>query len=251
VKKTIAGIALIATLAGILYVPLSGAVQLNQSWRNADKSSAGYAPSPAVTQEAVVQVYVARVVRWRGIFAVHPWISIKPKGAEAYTVHQVIGWRARQNQSVVVANEDIPDRHWFGNKPDLLVDLRGAEAEAVIELVLEAIDSYPFADSYSQWPGPNSNTFIAHIGRQVPELRLNLPATAIGKDYLGRTNLVAKAPSGTGYQLSIFGLFGVLLAWEEGLEINVLTFNLGFNPFKLHAKFPFIGSAGISLSADE
>jgi len=132
VKKTIAGIALIATLAGILYVPLSGAVQLNQSWRNADKSSAGYAPSPAVTQEAVVQVYVARVVRWRGIFAVHPWISIKPKGAEAYTVHQVIGWRARQNQSVVVANEDIPDRHWFGNKPDLLVDLRGAEAEAVI-----------------------------------------------------------------------------------------------------------------------
>ena len=250
-KKIIAGIALIATLAGILYVPLSGAVQLNQSWRNADKSSAGYAPSPAVTQEAVVQVYVARVVRWRGIFAVHPWISIKPKGAEAYTVHQVIGWRARQNQSVVVANEDIPDRHWFGNKPDLLVDLRGAEAEAVIELVLEAIDSYPFADSYSQWPGPNSNTFIAHIGRQVPELRLNLPATAIGKDYLGRTNLVAKAPSGTGYQLSIFGLFGVLLAWEEGLEINVLTFNLGFNPFKLHAKFPFIGSAGISLSADE
>lgn len=250
-KKIIAGIALIATLAGILYVPLSGAVQLNQSWRNADKSSAGYAPSPAVTQEAVVQVYVARVVRWRGIFAVHPWISIKPKGAEAYTVHQVIGWRARQNQSVVVANEDIPDRHWFGNKPDLLVDLRGAEAEAVIELVLEAIDSYPFADSYSQWPGPNSNTFIAHIGRQVPELRLNLPATAIGKDYLGRTNLVAKAPSGTGYQLSIFGLFGVLLAWEEGLEINVLTFNLGFNPFKLHAKFPFIGSVGISLSTDK
>ncbi len=47
--------------------------------------------------------------------------------------------------------------------------------------------------------------------------------------------------------LSLFGLFGVLLAWEEGLEINVLTFNLGFNPFKLHAKFPFIGSAGITL----
>jgi hypothetical protein len=251
VKITVTRIALVATLAGILYVPLSGAVQLNQSWRNADQSSAGFAPSPAVSQEAVVQVYVARVVRWRGIFAVHPWVSIKPKGADAYTVYQVLGWRARRNQLVVVANEDVPDRHWFGNKPDLLVDLRGAAAEAVIDPVLKAIESYPFADSYSQWPGPNSNTFIAHIGRQVPGLRLNLPATAIGKDYLGKTSFVAKAPSGTGYQLSLFGLFGVLLAWEEGLEINVLTFNLGFNPFKLHAKFPFIGSAGITLPEEK
>jgi hypothetical protein len=41
-----------------------------------------------------------------------------------------------------------------------------------------------------------------------------------------------------------------LLAWEEGLEVNLLTFNLGINPFKLHAKFPFIGSVGATPSVE-
>ncbi|NDA85703.1 MAG: DUF3750 domain-containing protein, partial [Burkholderiaceae bacterium] len=33
-----------------------------------------------------------------------------------------------------------------------------------------AVQSYPYADSYTMWPGPNSNTFTAHVGREVPEL---------------------------------------------------------------------------------
>ena len=44
---------------------------------------------------------------------------------------------------------------------------------------------YPYADSYRVWPGPNSNTFTAFVLREVPELRVDLPPTAIGKDYLG------------------------------------------------------------------
>ena len=44
---------------------------------------------------------------------------------------------------------------------------------------------YPYANTYSLWPGPNSNTFTAWIARAVPELETDLPATAIGKDYIG------------------------------------------------------------------
>ena len=157
----------------------------------------------------------------------------------------MIGWRHSAKQSVLRSRKDIPDRHWYGNKPQVLVDLRGEKAEAVIEPILNAIDSYPYPYSYSQWPGPNSNTFIAYIGRQVPELHLNLPATAIGKDYLGPANFIAKAPSGTGYQISALGLFGFLLSKDEGLEVSILTMNFGINPFKLSAKLPAVGAVSV------
>jgi hypothetical protein len=34
------------------------------------------------------------------------------------------------------------------------------------------------------WPGPNSNSFTAWVGLEVPELELNLPFSAIGKDWM-------------------------------------------------------------------
>ena len=37
-----------------------------QSWRNASRAPVGLAPDPAITVEAVVQVYSARAVSWRG-----------------------------------------------------------------------------------------------------------------------------------------------------------------------------------------
>ena len=236
--------AVAVTLLCALGVALSGNAVLGENWRTANRTSASIAPLPDQVEEAVVQVYAARVINWRGLFAVHPWIAVKPRGADAYTVHQVIGWRLEDNLSSVSSREDLPDRHWYGNRPELLVDLRGAEAEAVIEPIRKAIESYPFQDSYSQWPGPNSNTFVAWVGRQVPELRLNLPATAIGKDYIGATNLIDRAPSGTGYQISVFGVLGLLLSLEEGLEVNLLTLNFGINPFKLQAKLPALGMVG-------
>src|SRR6185295_19235111 len=85
-----------------------------------------------------------------------------------------------------------------------------------------AAASYPYAQTYSAWPGPNSNTFVAHLGRQIPELRLDLPSTAIGKDYLPDGAVFARTPSGTGYQVSLSGLLGVLVGQDEGLELNLL-----------------------------
>src|SRR5205085_2134371 len=80
-----------------------------------------------------------------------------------------------------------------------------------------AAESYPYASNYSVWPGPNSNTFIAHLGRQIPELELTLPSMAIGKDYLPAGQLFARTPSGTGYQLSLSGVVGLAAARDEGL----------------------------------
>ena len=78
----------------------------------------------------------------------------------------------------------------------------------------------------------------------MPELRLDLPPTAIGKDYLG-DSLVDRAPSGTGYQFSIKGLLGIMAAVEEGLEINIIGLTFGIDPMSLAVKLPGIGRLGL------
>ena len=90
-------------------------------------------------------------------------------------------------------------------------------------------------------PGPNSNTFLAHLGREIPELRLTLPPTAIGKDYLPDGRIFARTPSGTGYQASIAGLLGLIAGGDEGFELNVLGLVTGFDLARPALKLPGIG----------
>lgn len=221
---------------------------LGRDWRAASRAAAGLAPDPAVTPEAVVQVYAARAVRWRGYFGVHTWVAVKPPDADRYTVYEVNGWRLRRNGSAVTISDRPADGRWFGNAPTLLADARGAEASALLGRIEAAVASYPHATHYRVWPGPNSNTFTAHVLRTVPELRAELPATAIGKDYLG-DRWLARAPSGTGWQISAFGVLGVLAAFEEGLEINVLGLTFGIDPADLAVKLPLAGTLGFGRSA--
>ena len=109
-----------------------------------------------------------------------------------------------------------PDTEWFSAAPTLLRDLRGTDAQVVIDKLDAAVASYPHPDVYRAWPGPNSNTFVAHLGRAIPELRVTLPSNAIGKDYLPAGEIFAHTPSGTGYQASVAGLFGVIAGGDEG-----------------------------------
>ncbi len=82
---------------------------------------------------------------------------------------------------------------------------------------------------------------IAYIALQVPGLHLALPSNAMGKDYLSPITFFAHAPSGTGYQFSLWGIFGIILAKQEGLEINLLGFVYGFSPATRTLKLPGFG----------
>jgi len=126
----------------------------------------------------------------------------------------------------------------------LLVEHRGAAAEAMIPAIEAAIKSYPWPHTYHAWPGPNSNTFLAHIGREVPGLKLDLPANAIGKDYRPLLHPVGLPPSGNGLQVSLLGVLGVIISGEEGMEVNVLGINLGVGFKPLTLRLPFIGQLG-------
>lgn len=214
------------------------------NWREASREPVGLAPDPTVTGEAVIQVYAARAVRWRGYFGSHTWVAVKPSAASAYTVYEVTRWQRRRTGTTVSISERAPDGRWYGNSPELVADIRGAGADALIGRIDAAARSYPYADEYRVWPGPNSNTFTAHILRQVPELRADLPPTAIGKDFLG-PRIAAVSPSGTGVQISFIGTIGLMAGVEEGLELNLLGMTFGIDPLGLAIKLPFAGRFGL------
>jgi uncharacterized protein DUF3750 len=219
-------------------------------WYEARRDATGLAPDPATTTEAVIQVYAARAVAWRGIFAMHTWIAVKPTNAPRFTRYEVIGFGVSEGAPAVRIDRTGPDNYWFGAAPEVVMDRRGPSVDSLIEKVKAAVDAYPYPQSYRAWPGPNSNTFTAFIGRAVPELGLDLPPNAIGKDYLPSGSLFGAAPSGTGYQLSLFGLAGLLAARKEGLELNLLGLTFGIDLASPGIKLPGIGRLGLPSGAE-
>jgi hypothetical protein len=216
------------------------------NWSQASRAPSGQAPDPATAPEAVIQVYAARTVGWRGVFGVHTWITVKREGASAYRRYEVIGWGVERGAPAVRVDRTGPDNDWFGARPELLVDLRGADVDALITRIEAAVAAYPYPSTYRTWPGPNSNTFVAHVARAVPELRLVLPPTAIGKDFLPGGAVMALSPAGRGVQLSLLGVAGVLAGWEEGLEINVLGLTFGIDVKAPALKLPVAGRLGVT-----
>lgn len=217
----------------------------HSDWRTADRSSAKLAPSPSEESAAVVQVYAARTFNWHKFLAVHSWVAFKEKNATAYEVYHVLGWRARDGGRTIAVSQDIPDRKWYGNQPILLNDLRGKIAEAAIPKIREAIQNYPYPNFYRMYPGPNSNTFVSHIIRQVDELQVELPANAIGKDWIGEGDLFGLSESGTGVQFSLFGMLGMTLGVAEGVELNLLGLTFGVDVWRPAVKLPGFGRLGI------
>ena len=242
-RLVLCAVVFIALLASIPLMTLAfGNIATSRDWRTASHRPSGLAPDPAVERRAVVQVYSARTFGWRGAFAVHTWMAAKAPDAEQYSRYEVIGWYARMGQSAVsVTQTKTPDTEWFSAAPEVIRDLRGDEAQAVIAKLPAAVAAYPHPDLYRAWPGPNSNTFVAHIGRTLPELRVTLPATAIGKDYLPAGAFFAQTPSGTGYQASLGGVLGVIAGGDEGFELNVLGLVTGIDFVHPAIKLPGIG----------
>jgi hypothetical protein len=198
------------------------------------------AADPAQVSEAIVQVWGARTRGVKGLFGVHTWIAVKPEGAPAYTVYEIIGWRLRWSDSALVVRNRNPDS-WFGAPGELYAEKRGPGVDELIRRIEKLAAEYPYAKEYTLWPGPNSNTFVAWVTRAVPELEADLPATAIGKDYMG-ARMISSAPSGSGFQFSLAGLLGFAASGVEGLELNILSLNFGVGPSGI--KLPIVGLIG-------
>ena len=213
-----------------------------KAWNEVDWSSSNMLPPAIAKPEAMVHVYAARVGRWRGVFAHHTWIVVKERGASTYTRFDKVAW----GQPVRV-NGWVPDGLWYGHTPQLIGAVEGPAAEAVIPKIRAAVARYPYnrVGGYSIWPGPNSNSFVASVLTAVPEAGIALPPTAIGKDFRADGHVFGRTPSGTGYQLSLYGLCGVTIGWAEGFEVNVLGLVAGLDVRRPALKLPGFGRIGL------
>ena len=210
-------------------------------WRNASWSSTGSLPAAANVPEARVLVMSGRTGGWKGVFAVHSWVVLKAENATSWRRYDVVGWG-----NPVRINNWAPDGLWFGNKPQVVLDLHGAPAAAAIPKIEAAVKAYEYANAgdYRLWPGPNSNTFVATVLRSIPEAEAILPANAVGRDfrpwpYLGLTD------SRTGVEASLWGLLGIKLGWVEGIEANLLGLVVGLDVRNPGIKLPGFGRIGL------
>ena len=206
------------------------------------------APQPDQFDAPVVQVYAARTWGKKGMLAVHTWIVTKRRGADSYNRHEIVGWKLRWSSSALRSNRwgAYDPANWFGNEATLLVDHRGRGVEAMIDKIDAAIATYPYKEEYRLWPGPNSNTFIAYLGLAVPQLQLDLPSTAVGKDYRSVSNLLGPSASGTGFQVSLLGLVSISVGYEEGIEVSLLGVNFEWDVFDGAIELPGLGRIGNS-----
>jgi hypothetical protein len=216
------------------------------SWSQANWQSAGLLRPAADVPEATIHVLAGRTGRWKGIFAHHTWIVVKPRNATHYTRYDVVAWGRP-----IHVNSWAPDGRWYGNVPKIVTTVHGPQAERLIPRIEAAIKAYPYADfgDYTVWPGPNSNTFIAYIARHVPELAQALIPTAIGKDFAPWPAYAGLSPSRTGFQLSLGGLLGLTVGWVEGVEFNVLGLVTGIDLRRPALKLPGWGRLGLPASA--
>jgi hypothetical protein len=216
-----------------------------RNWWEARWTSAGILPAPANDPEPRIYVFAARTGGWRSIFAVHTWIVVKPAQAEAYTRYDVTGFGRRP----IRVNSYVPDSYWIGNRPELIAAVGGAPAAAAIPEIERAVADYAYAGEgdYRMWPGPNSNTFVATVLRAAPELEVAMPPEAIGKDFRADGTVFGLTESGTGIEMSLFGLLGLKIGRIEGIEVNILTLVAGLDARRPALKVPAFGRIGLDL----
>jgi hypothetical protein len=229
-------------IAGALYFAKGSGT----GWRTADRSSVGALPDPVRHQGAVVRIFSAQTVRWRGIFASHSWIVFKPDGASTYSRYDYTAW----GELPIRRNGFEPDGRWFGHVPATVFAADGDPATQLLPKIETAIAQYTWrnAGDYRAWPGPNSNTFVSAIMDAVPEMRTSLPPTAIGKDYPYDGKYLRLTPSGTGVRLTLGGYGGLTIGWVEGLEVSILGAVAGLDVRRPAIKLPGLGRLGAAPS---
>ena len=206
------------------------------NWQTADRSSAGLLPNASKHPDALIRVYAARTVRWRGIFAVHSWIIVKERGASHYTRYDYTAWG-----EPIRVDGFAPDGRWFGALPETILSVDGDEADRLIPKIRTVVETYKFRSygDYHPWQAALD---------AVPELRAVLPPTAIGKDYPYDGGWYGFTPSRTGIFLNLAGYLGVKIGWVEGIELNLLGGVIGIDVRRPAIKLPAVGRLGMQLS---
>ncbi|WP_295808852.1 DUF3750 domain-containing protein [uncultured Nitratireductor sp.] len=220
------------------------------SWRNADWSASGVLPPASQDTDAAIYVMAARTGGMKGALSVHSWLIVKRPNASDYERYDKVGWG-----SPVRRNAYPADGRWYSNTPYVVAALKGENAERLIPQVEAAIASYPFSrhGDYGLWPGPNSNSFTAHVLRTVPDLDIALPPTAVGRDYRPGVFAFDHTPDWSDVHVSLGGFAGLAAGLRSGFELHFLGLVAGLDLRNPALKVPGFGRIDLwpSVTAGE
>lgn len=214
------------------------AVDRPGSWRQADWGPSGKLDGHGKSGQAVIAILAARAGGFKGAFAVHSWIVVKRPGQQGFDRYDKVGWG-----QPVRKNSQPPDGYWYSNEPRIVAMIRGEKAEALIGKVETAIASYPYnrRGGYRIYPGPNSNSFVQHIVWHVPELGVQLPPNAVGRDFFPGWASLDIAPDGRDIHATLGGLIGFAAGARSGVEIHFLGLVAGIGIMQPAIKIPAFG----------
>lgn len=212
-----------------------------QSWRAADWGSSGLLAGER-PGEAVIHVLAARTGGLKGALSVHCWLVVRRAGAPEFDRYDKVGWG-----SPIRRNGYPPDGRWYSNDPFIVASVRGEAAARLIPRIEAAIAAYPHRErgAYRLWPGPNSNSFVAHVLRQVPEIGAVLPPNAIGRDFLAGGRLFSVDKDWRDVHLTLYGLAGISAGVRSGLEVHLMGLVAGIDLMRPGIKIPGLGRIGI------
>lgn len=214
-----------------------------QNWRSADWGSSRLLAGDPDEGQAAIYVMAARTGGFKGAFAVHSWILIKRENQTGYDRYDKVGWG-----NPVRKNHRVADAKWYSNQPFIVERITGSKAAALIPKVERAIENYPYAQhgDYTLWPGPNSNTFVSTVLREVPELNAELPPNAVGRDYLGENVWYMRESDGSDTHISLGGLIGLSFGATVGFELHFLGQSFGIDINEPALKLPAFGRLEMS-----
>lgn len=211
------------------------------NWRDADWSSSGVLLAQPAANDAAIYIMAARTGGLKGALSLHSWLVLKRPGATNYDRYDVVGWG-----NPVRKNAYDADGNWYSNKPTVIHEIHGEEAASLIPRIEAAITNYPYAahGNYVIWPGPNSNSFVAHVLRAVPQIGIVLPPNAIGRDFPTEGRLFAIDDDWQNFHANLFGYAGISAGARSGFEIQFMGLVAGLDILNPGLKVPGFGRVG-------
>ncbi|WP_283195062.1 DUF3750 domain-containing protein [Rhizobium sp. AN80A] len=212
------------------------------SWREAEWGTSGVLPKADASGDAKIYIMSASTGGLKGAVASHSWIVTKAEGDATYNRYDKVGWG-----SPIRRNNYVADAYWYSNTPRIVKEISGGEAQRLIPAVEAAIQSYPYAGvgDYRIYPGPNSNSFVAHVLRTVPDLDTVLPPDAVGRDYLSGGRMFAIDSDGRDMHATLYGLIGIAAGQRSGFEVHFMGLVAGIDVANPGLKIPAIGRIGL------
>ncbi len=238
-KYTLLAILVVFLVPALAHAAIWMAQDRPRNWHSADWSSAGTLPSAHQEREASIRVMAARTGGLKGAVSVHTWLVLKGKNASGYDRYDVVGWG-----NPVRRNAFPPDGRWYSNVPVAIFELKGVEAERLLPKLEASISDYQWSEqgTYRIFPGPNSNTFVATVLASVPELKVDMPPTAIGRDF-PNGSWISRAPGG-GIRATLGGIAGMTIGLREGIQVNLVGLVAGIRFHNPAILIPGFGALG-------